>query len=72
MAKYIITDKGEVRHGENTFHKILAEGTKGRVVAAGHFSRGADGSIKVFGVSHGYNIDSKPEDAAVLKAYFKK
>lgn len=64
--KYIITDKGEVRTGGG-FHVHLAEDCKGKVVAAGHCR--IDGTaVEVWGESIGYNIKSKPEDAAVIAA----
>lgn len=63
--KYIITDVGEVAIGENTYHQILAEKVRGRVVAAGHCKL-VDGKYEVYGSSFGYAIDSKPEDAIQL------
>jgi hypothetical protein len=62
--KYVITDEDEVAIGEDTFHKILGEGLKGRVVAAGHCDFvEEDGSVKVWGGSVGYGINCRFEDA---------
>lgn len=63
--KYIITDKGEVEIGENTFHQILAQNVEGRVVAAGHV-RFKDGKAEVYGESFGYGISAKKEDALLI------
>lgn len=68
--KYIISDKGEVVLGKDTYHQIMAERVAGRVVRAGHFEYipTDDGKlkVKVFGESIGYRIQSKPEDAEII------
>lgn len=61
--KYVVTDQGEVGFGE-PYHVDCAEGLKGKVIAAGHFH------IVVDGVSHGYGIKAKPEDAQTLERFF--
>lgn len=64
--KYIITEKGTVVMGNNTFHSVLSEEVRGeRIVAAGH-ARYENGAWKVFGESIGYGIEAQPEDAEVI------
>lgn len=71
--KYVITDCGEARVGSvNSYHSIIAEGLKGRVVAAGYCRKLEDGSYEVWGSSIGYNILSRPEDAIKLKTILNK
>lgn len=62
IMKYIITDTDEIVMGANTYHVILKEHAKGKVVAAGHCEMDGNTCIKVFGKSIGYGIESKPSD----------
>ncbi len=65
--KYIITDQGEVRIGhEYQFHRMIADGVRGRVNAAGYCEMAEDGTYRVFGESLGFSIGSKPEDVWLL------
>ena len=68
--KYVITDQGEVALGHNTFHQILGEKCKGKVIAAGH-CRLVDTKYEVYGESIGYGIQSKPEDADFINSSSK-
>lgn len=63
--KYVITDKNEAKVG-GPYHHDLAKDLKGKVVAAGHCIRQADGTWKVWGSSIGFNIDAQISDAAIL------
>lgn len=64
--KYIITDKDEARIGGRYHHNML-EDCKGKVIRAGHCEKNEDGTYKVWGSSIGFNINSKSEDAELLK-----
>lgn len=66
-TKYIITDKGEVVIGENTYHHELAKHVKGKIVGAGHVAFVGNNKPHVFGQSFGYNMKAKPEDAEVIR-----
>lgn len=63
--KYVISDKGEVSIGVG-FHDDLAKDFIGKVVRAGHCEKLADGTIRVWGMSYGFRINAKPEDARIL------
>ena len=62
--KYIITNKDEVRTGQDTeYHKDLAKTCKGEVIAAGYYRITEKNTIETYGESIGFLIKSKPEDA---------
>lgn len=71
MAKYIITDKNEVRIGENTYHDILAEDVEGKVISAGHCEKLEDGWT-VFGGSIGFGIFALNSDRDLIEKYYGK
>lgn len=71
MMKYVITDRGEFAIGQGAYHKDLASGFKGRVIAAG-YCRFEGGEISVFGKSTGFEIAAQPEDAVRLAALLKE
>lgn len=64
--KYVITDKHEAKVG-GAFHQDMGDKCVGKVIRAGHCEKKEDGSYRVWGKSIGYGINSKPEDAEILK-----
>lgn len=71
MMKYVISDQDEFALGCGVFHKDLAAGFKGRVIAAGYcILEGAQ--VHVSGKSAGFGIAAQPEDAAHLALLMRK
>lgn len=66
--KYIITDKNEVKIGFD-YHQVMGDKCSGKVIRAGHCKLKEDGNYEVWGSSIGYGINSKPEDAKLIKQF---
>jgi hypothetical protein len=64
--KYVLTDKDEFAIGRGNYHRDLASGFAGRVIAAG-YCRIEDGRVTVYGKSRGFKLEAQPEDAAHLE-----
>lgn len=68
--KYVILDTGQVVVGsEHVFHYDLVKGKEGKVAGAGFYMLEADGAVRVFGGSYGYNIQADPADAALIQKH---
>ena len=52
----------------NCYHAVLAQGTAGRVIGAGHM-RIVKGQVEVFGESVGYEIQATEKDREILQNY---
>ena len=71
MMKYVVSDQDEVAIGRGMFHKDLAHGFKGRVIAAGYCAIDA-ASVAVSGKSEGFGIAAQPEDAVRLEKFLRE